>query len=580
MDSDTFFEPRRSFYRLSSLFLAIYLLTLFGTIPVNAANEDFDGARVDSVSVLFSGGKENSKYRDVVLKTFSTVPGERFNQTQSDIYLSKVKQLNFIKTADYSVQPTGNGDLAIVLNVVLSDLATSLSDKPIGVFGKGSLSDFPTLYADDRTVFQGKLENRTMFFSNTNAFFGNPDVLTAGNPLAESASGSDGTDSWLESSIEAGVYAISSLADRVSVFGGVSYIESGSVGDELFTDKTRTHGGFEDAYFGTMGSDTTSSGGIRQVSVLYGRKSFQVDSGMILRLSSANGGDRASLQSNPRNAAESLFHLQFVYDKHRMEIFRLDPDELEQINTQTIVHGINYEVQAIPATRIGVMFLKVPESKFSYYTTDATYSRKGLRVYDLRAAYEPTPDVSKFYIRGELAKQTNEYFDMNAHAGYAEIGYNFTELSWKPTPSYRYSFFSGDKSGTSTYERWDPLYAGGSGDEWVQGLNEYKVIQTSNVIAHRFMLRFQPSPRWDFTPQLWFFRADNLNNLGGAQALSMLQSYDLGRELNITARYVSSRNLIFVFSAAYTQPGEAIKLALNNDYKNWFSSSALMIFRF
>ena len=566
--------------RLFSLFFPLFLLTLFGTVAANAANADFDGARVDSVSVSFGGGQENSTYRNAVLKSFSTVPGERFNQTQSDIYLSKVKQLKFVKYADYSVQPSGNGDLAIVLNVVLSDVATSLSNKPIGVLSEGNLSNFPTLYADDRTVFQGKLENRSMFFSNTNAFFGNPEVLTAGNPLAESASGRDGTDSWLESSLEAGVYALSSLTDRVSVFGGVSYIESGSVGDELFTDRTRTHGGFEDAYFGTMGSDTTASGGIRQASILYGRKAFQVDNGMILRLSSANGGDRASLQSNPRNAAESLFHLQFVYDKHKMELFRLDPDELEPINSKTILHGINYEFQPTPVARIGAMFLRVPESYYSYYTTDATYSRKGLRVYDLRAAYEPTPDVSNIYLRGEIAKQTNEYFDMNAHAGYAEIGYRFSDSSWKPTPSYRYSVFSGDKSGTSTYERWDPLYAGGSGDEWVQGLNQYKVIQTSNVIAHRFMLRFQPSARWDFTPQLWFFRADSLNNLGGAQALSMLQSYDLGRELNVTARYVSSRDLIFVFSAAYTQPGEAIQLALDNNYKNWFSSSALMILRF
>lgn len=560
--------------RLFSLFFPMFLLTLCGAIPANAANADFDGARVDSVSISFGGGQENSTYRNAVLKSFSTAPGERFNQTQSDLYLSKVKQLKFVKSADYSVQPTGNGDLAIVLNVVLNDVATSLTNKPIGVLSEGNLSDFPTLYADDRTVFQGKLENRSMFFSNTNAFFGRPEVLTAGNPLAESASGRDGTDSWLESSLEAGIYALSSLTDRISVFGGTSYIESGSVGNELFTDRTRTHGGFEDAYVGTIGSDTTASGGIRQASVLYGRKAFQVDSGMILRLSSANGGDRASLQSNPRNAAESLFHLQFVYDKHKLELFRLDPDELDQINTQTIIHGMNYEVQAIPATRIGAMFLKVPESNYSYYTTDATYSRKGLRVYDLRAAYEPTPDVSNFYLRGEIAKQTNEYFDMSAHAGYGEIGYRFSDLSWQPTPSYRYSVFSGDKSGTSTYERWDPLYAGGSGDEWVQGLNQYKVIQTSNVIAHRFMLRFQPSARWDFTPQLWFFRADSLNNLGGAQALSMLQSYDLGRELNVTARYVSSRDLIFVFSAAYTQPGEAIQIALDNNYKNWFSSSA------
>lgn len=564
----------------SLLFTVFILANIITTQPALASTEDFNGVRVDSIAVVFNGNQKNSTYRDAILKSFSTTPGERFYQTQSDIFLAKVKRLNFVKDADYTVQPTGNGDLAIVLNITLSDVASALTEAPIGVFGAGKLADFPTLYADDRTVIQGKLENKSMFFSNTHAFFGNPGILTAGNPLANAPSGEKGTDSWLESSIEAGVYGLSSVTDRVSVFGGASYIESGSVGHELFTDKTRTHGGFEDAYFGAMGTDTTASGGIRQVSLLYGRKAFQVDNGMILRLSSANGDDRASLQSNPRNAAERLFHLQFVYDKHKLELFRLDPDELDQVNSHTVIEGINYEGEVLPATRLGLMYLTVPESNFSYYTTSATYSRKGLRVYDVRAAYEPTPDISNIYLRGELAKQTNKHFDMAAWAGYAEVGYRFSNTAWKPTLSYRYSKFTGDTSGTATFERWDPLYAGGSGDEWVQGLNQYKVVQTSNVIAHRVMVRFQPSPRWDFTPQLWFFRADSLNNLGGAQALSMLQSYDLGRELNVTARYVSSRNLIFVFSAAYTQPGEAIKLAVNNHYKNWFSTSALMILRF
>ena len=71
-----------------------------------------------------------------------------------------------------------------------------------------------------------------------------------------------------------------------------------------------------------------------------------------------------------------------------------------------------------------------------------------------------------------------------------------------------------------------------------------------------------------------------MNNLGGAQALSVLSSKDLGKEANITARYVSSSKLIYVFSAAYTIPGDAIRDALGEDYRNWFSASALVIARF
>jgi len=74
--------------------------------------------------------------------------------------------------------------------------------------------------------------------------------------------------------------------------------------------------------------------------------------------------------------------------------------------------------------------------------------------------------------------------------------------------------------------------------------------------------------------------ADASMRLAPTQALSVLSAKDLGREVNLTARYVSSAKLIYVLSAAYTLPGEAIRDALNDDFRNWFSASALVIARF
>lgn len=548
----------------------------------NAQNvdADFSGRRVGAVIVDFGGVADpGATYQDATLRAFATFPGSRFDPMRTNLMLNKVRRLNFVKSAEYRIQTNGSGDIVLTLDIVITDIATSLPDKPIGWFGNRTWSEFPTLYADGRTVIGAKLENKSMLFSNTNAFFGQPEVLTAGNPLAEYPSG-NGTDTWLESSVQAGIYGLSSATDRVSVFAGASYIYSASWGPELFTDETRYHGHVEDAYAGLIGSNTTASGGNRQMVLLYGRKSFQIDSGMILRLSSANGGERAALQSNPRNAADLLILAQFSYDAHKLELFHLDADELEPVDSKTVIDGINYEGQLTSNFRLGAMYLQVPESDFAYYTTTDVLSREGLRVTDVRLALDPPAGKPGIYAKGELARQTNRDFDMDARAGYAEIGYQFNNLGWRPTPSYRYSYFSGDNPNTATFERWDPLFAGGSGDEWVQGLNQYKVVQTSNVIAHRFMARLQPTPRWDLTPQFWIFKADNLNNLGGAQALSVLSSKDLGKEANITARYVSSSKLIYVFSAAYTLPGEAIRDALNDDYRNWFSASALVIARF
>ena len=569
---------RRLAAQCGALLLAMALLS---TPALAGSDGDYAGRRIGAVVVVFDGGlKENAAYRDAVLKAFGAFAGDLYEPSRSGLMLNQVRRLKFVKDASYQARLAGNGSLELVVDVTLSDAARPLDEVPIGVLRGRGWQDFPTLYADDRSALLAKLENKTMVFSNTHAFFGRPEVLTAGNPLARAPSGSDGTDIWLESSVEAGLYGLSALSDRVSVFGGASYIVSGSWGPELFTDETRGHGGVEDAYLGFVGRDTTEQGGLRVFSLLYGRKPFQVDNGMILRLASANGGGRAALQSNPRDAANPLAHAMFVYDRHKLELFRLDPDELEELDTGTVIDGVNYEGRVLPELRLGAMWLQVPKSRASYFTSDAVYSRKGLRVADLRAAYEPAPGQSSLYARAEIAHQSNENFDMDAWGGYAEAGWQFRDIAWRPTLSYRYSKFTGDNPDTKAFERWDPLYAGGAGDEWVQGLNQYKVVQTSNVIAHRFMARLNPSPRWELTPQFWLFKADTLNNLGGAQALSVLSSYDLGKEINLTARYVASPNLIFVMSAAYTIPGQAIRDALNGDYRNWFSASALMIARF
>jgi Alginate export len=562
------------------LLCIVLMLACVGSTFAQSANTDLDGRRVQSVTVAFTPADAvPDLYRDAVLRAFATFPNSRFDPMRANLLLNKVRRLNFVASAAYRVEIAGNGDVLLVLDVGLSETAGKLAQSPIGLFADGTLADFPTLYADDRNVLGAKIENKTMLFSNTNAFFGRPDVLTAGNPLAENPSGK-GTDTWLESSLQVGIYGLSSLNDRVSAFVGASYIYSGSWGPELFTDATRTYGGVEDAYVGLIGNNTTASGGSRQIALLYGRKSFQVDSGMILRLSSANGGERAALQSNPRNAADMLMLAQFSYDAHKLELFRLDADELEELDTGTVIDGINYEGHVLPNLRLGAMLLQVPESRFAYYTETDVYSREGLRVADVRLSLEPPAGKPGLYAKGEFARQTHRDFDMDARAGYAEIGYQFSAHSWRPTPSYRYSRFTGDDPDTDTFERWDPLFAGGGGDEWVQGLNQYKVVQTSNVIAHRFMARLQPSTRWELVPQFWIFKADDLNNLGGAQALSVLSSKDLGHEVNLTARYLSSAKLIYVFSAAYTLPGEAIRNSLNDDYRNWFSASALVIARF
>jgi hypothetical protein len=199
-----------------------------------------------------------------------------------------------------------------------------------------------------------------------------------------------------------------------------------------------------------------------------------------------------------------------------------------------------------------------------------------LQVLDSRFAYRPNPGGSGIFLRGEAAVQWNNRnaFGMRAWGGYGEIGYRWAEGPWSPSVSYRLSGFSGDRPGTRLYERWDPLLSGGSGEEWVQGLNHYKMVQDSNVVAHRVQARLRPSAQWELVPQLWLFQAADLNNIGGV--VSTFAGRSLGWEANLTAKYFASRNVLWQASLAWTSPLQGMRDAIPGPTRPWFSAMSFV----
>ena len=156
----------------------------------------------------------------------------------------------------------------------------------------------------------------------------------------------------------------------------------------------------------------------------------------------------------------------------------------------------------------------------------------------------------------------------------AEVGYAFTEAKWQPTVSYRVAGFSGDDPGTGRFERWDPLLSGGNGEQWVQGINHFKIFQDSNLLAHRLQLRLRPSPKVELVPQFWLFAADSATNLGGNPALSYLGGHDLATEVNMTAKWFISKNMMLQGHVAATFPASDLNRAtgVTDDPDPWLSA--------
>jgi hypothetical protein len=403
----------------------------------------------------------------------------------------------------------------VSVTVTLTDAANQQVEK--GFLLTGDRGDLPLLYDRDGTILRFKLEALSLYYANNNAWYGRSDLMLAGNPLVSGSPSGAGWDQWAEAYLHYGLYGLTPLSDTLFVYGGLSAITSMSRGQELFTDEARTYTGVEDAYLGIVTGTTDDAGNRLTFNLTAGRQRFTLANAFLIANTASNGSERAALQANARWASDMLVLGQIGWNNTKFEAFYVDPDELPILDSETVITGLNVESLVRPGLLAGASYLTVPDSTQKYFspTGGIAGTREGLNLWDLRFAYTQPGGQSGFFGGAELARQTNDNFDMDARAGYAEIGYSFAEAKWTPAVSYRLSYFSGDDPATATYERWDPLLSGGNGEQWVQGANHFKVVQDSNVIAHRLQARLRLAPKVELVPQLWAFYADQTNNIGG-----------------------------------------------------------------
>lgn len=543
------------------------------------AVEDY-GARVERVEVILRNPSAdpavNARVTDAIRRNIGLFPTDRFSRTTAEVGLARARRGSPIETTSLTVLPGRDG--AVVVTVEATLRGDAAGDAARGALISGNARDLPLLYDRNGAYVTTKLEFLTMAYANSNAWYGRPDLFLTGNPLVEGNAAGAATSGWAESFVQAGLYGIAPLSDNVFVYAGLSGIASASVGQELFTDDTRHHFGVEDAYVGLVGGNTSAEGNRLVWNITAGRKRYAIGDGFLIANTASNGSTRAALQSNPRCAADMLVLGQVRYNATLVEGFYLDPDELPAVDSRTKLAGLNLETRPAPDWELGATYLRVLESDFGYFATGpssppgVTLGRDGLEVFDLRATWRP--DGSGLFVKGEAALQRNSRFDMRATGLTAEIGYSLADAAWRPEISYRLARFSGDDPATARFERWDPLLSGGNGEQWVQGINHFKLFQDSNVIAHRLQLRLRPSPKVELVPQLWLFKADSTTNLGGNPALSFLNGTDLAYEVNLTAKWFVSRTTFVQGHIAATFPGSDVRNApgVSGDLDPWVSA--------
>lgn len=573
---------RRPSFRRHLLAYAILLCSVLPGAP--ALSQGFGSAGgltdrpVSSVEIRLTNPSPdaavNDRVTDTVRRALGLFPGQTYSRERIGFATGAARRNRDVGGIDHTATPARDGGVDVVVEVTLDEGAAAGVGR--GFLLTGERRDLPILYDQGGTVLRFRLDSLALFYSNNNAWYGRPDLMLAGNPLVVGRPAGRGFEPWLEGYLHYGLYGITPLGRSLYLYGGLSAITSGSVGQELFTDRTRSHTAIEDAYVGIVGGTTTARGDRLAFSLSAGRQRFTLANAFLIANTAANGNVRAALQANARWSSDLLIHAQVAWNGTRFEAFLVDPDELPILDTGTRIAGVNVETTDLaPGLMLGASWLTVPRSRQNYFSPDGTVlgTREGLRLWDARATWRPRPQGQPGPFFGiEYARQTNRNFPMRAQAGYVEAGYDFAGARFSPVVSYRLSYFSGDDPATARYERWDPLLSGGSGEQWVQGANHFKVVQDSNVIAHRLQARLRVAPKVELVPQLWAFYAPSRTNIGGNPALSFLSDREYGYEANVTVKWFASRNVYVHGHLAYTVPGRAVRDALGSDARNWLSA--------
>lgn len=572
----------------SSQWLFAFLISLGTALPMTLSAQTYtidprEDLNVESVTVTIVNPTEdmafNQRVEDDVRRSLALFPGSEFSDEKASFAIAKARRNQNIADVSYTLSPGIKAGVDVAVTVTLVDAAHPQRGE--GFLITGNRSDFPLAYDNNGSVLTFKLEMLNMYYANNNAWYGDPNAMLAGNPLVQGIPAGAGYSNWVEAYLHYGVYGMTPLNDSLYVYGGLSAITSASVGQELFTNEARSYTAVEDAYVGVVGGDTDNTGNRLVYNLTLGRKKFELANAFLISNTAQNGWNRAALQSNARWASDLLALGQIVWNSTKLEAFFVDPDELPILDTNTNIAGINLETTTPNGWMLGASWLTVPQSTQTYFAPTGVVigTRQGMDLVDARFSYTPTSSTG-LYASAEIARQTNRNFNMDARAGFVELGYSLADVRWSPSISYRIGYFSGDDPETPAYERWDPLLSGGNGEQWVQGINHFKVVQDANVIAHRLQARLKVAPRVELVPQLWAFYADSLNNIGGNPALTFLQDREYGYEANITAKWYASRNLYVHGDIAYTVPGDGVQAALNGQAKNWFSAMVFVRYAF
>lgn len=355
----------------------------------------------------------------------------------------------------------------------------------------------------------------------------------------------DLSDNWAESYVKPG------LTVDFPLKRGALFAKASAVGVRTFSAPPTLVGDdassfdVEDAYVGWK-SGSSLGGHEDFLQVTLGRAPYELGHGMLLADGAGDGGSRGGFWSGARKAWEYAGVVRVSNDRHAVELFYLDRDELPEADTDTKVAGANYELTLGEQTTLGV----------SYLTADSDVSlRDGMDVYNARAFTAPLKNLPGLSFELEYAYEENAD-DLAATAWSAQVGYTLSNARWSPRLSYRYAIFEGDDPDTARSESFDMLFPGFHdwGTWWQGEIGGEYFLANSNLISHQVRLHLEPRAGIGAGVIAYLFELDHPSSFAAG-----VTSKDVAAEIDGYLDWELNDNFTASLVLAYAEPDDAIE---------------------
>ncbi|MBV8344418.1 MAG: hypothetical protein JO190_05405 [Candidatus Eremiobacteraeota bacterium] len=331
----------------------------------------------------------------------------------------------------------------------------------LGYFQTGDFDSLPRLYQTDRISVLGSLDaGLAPFVAFDNAFDSPPGSVNAAFP---------GYANWVEAYMEPGVTATYHVARHVFLYGGVSYLESGTIGTDYSGSPHAWYGLPEQLYAGLR--FTHLLGGGVTLDASYGQQNYVTGGGMLLANGATNGFDRGAGYLGPRTAWRQAGLLKAIDGEWSAQLFYLRPNEAPLLFDNTRLTGINVIWNPPGQLRLGAEYV---------YSSSDILTRNQMSTYELRARFHPFEHDPYLWLQADYAIQGKPY--LSADGWMIQANYNFDRMWWKPLVNVGlYSMSGANPANALIWYGFDPLYFGGSVPQWLPGFALQTTLANTNL---------------------------------------------------------------------------------------------------